>query len=126
MIGAAITAALPLLRAQAQSLMTDTCTISRQTTAWDEGEQKSVTTWTTVHADVPCHIEEPSVTQRSMQTEEPVTLEHPLVKTAHTVSGVQPDDRVVIAGRDPLWVTRAAHDDSTHPVELLIQCRWAQ
>lgn len=126
MIGSAITAALPLLRAHAESLMTDTCTIHRQTTAWDEAQQKSVTTWAVVHADVPCHIEEPSVTMRSVQTEEPVTLETPLVRVPHTFDGIHPDDRVTVAGREVMWVTRAAHDDGTHPVEMLLACRWSR
>lgn len=125
-IGAVVAATLPLMRANAESLMTDVCTIERADSVWDETLQRTVTTWTPVYADVPCHIEEPSVTMRSVLTEEPVTLEAPLVKVPHTFADVQPDDRVSVAGRDPLWVTRAAHDDFTHPVEMLLQCRWAR
>ena len=126
MIGAAISAALPTLRANARSLMLDTCTIERLTSSWDEALQKTVTTWATVHAAVPCHVEEPAASSRSLLTDEAVTLEAPLVKVAHDVAGVEPDDRVTIAGRDPMWVTRAAHDDPSHPVELLILCRWVK
>jgi len=126
MIGPVVAATLPLMRAHAQSLMTDACTIERLTSGWDEALQKTVTTWTTVHAAVPCHVEEPAASSRSLLTDEAVTLEAPLVKVAHDVAGVEPDDRVTIAGRDPMWVTRAAHDDPSHPVELLILCRWAK
>ncbi|MFN2344755.1 MAG: DUF6093 family protein [Dermatophilaceae bacterium] len=125
MIGDVITAALPLLRANALSLMTDTCNIDRLTTTWDEALQKSVTDWTTVHAAIPCHLEEPTANAQSIVTGETVTLENPLVKTAHTINDVQPNDRVTV-GVLVLWVTRAAHDDSTHPVEYLIQCRWSR
>jgi hypothetical protein len=126
MIGPAIVAALPLMRANAQSLMTDVCTIARLTTVWDEVEQKSVTTFAPVHEGVPCHIEEPSVTSASIMTEEAVTLETPLVRIPHTFTGIEPDDRVSITGRDPMFVTRAAHDDGTHPVEMLLACRWTR
>lgn len=126
MIGPVVEAALPIFREQAESLMTDTCTIERLTTTWDEDAQKSVTDWATVHADVPCHLEEPSANTRTLVTGDVVTLEEPLVKVPWTYTGVQPDDRVTVAGRAPIWVTRAAHDDSTHPVEYLIQCRWSR
>ena len=121
MIGPVVAATLPLMRAHAQSLMTDTGTIERLTSGWDEALQKTVTTWATVHAGIPCHVEEPAASSRSLLTDEAVTLEAPLVKVAHDVAGV-----VTIAGRDPMWVTRAAHDDPSHPVELLILCRWAK
>jgi hypothetical protein len=126
MIGHVVTAVLPMLRANAESLMTDVCTIARLTTVWDEALQKSVTTFAPVHADVPCHIEEPSVTSASILTEEAVTLETPLIRIPHTFTGIEPDDRVSVAGREPMWVTRAAHDDSTHPVEMLLACRWTR
>lgn len=125
MIGPAITAALPLLRAQAESLMTDTCDIDRLTTAWDEDEQASVTTWASVHAGVSCHVEEPAATA-GLVTGESASLESPVVKVAHDVVGIKPDDRVTVAGGPVLWVTRATPDDFTHPVELLIQCRWVR
>ena len=126
MIGDVIAAALPLLRASAESLMTDTCTIERLTQSWDEAQQKTVTTWAPVHADVPCHIEEPAITGAVLVTDESVTLETPLVRVPVTFDGVQPDDRVTVAGRESLWVTRAAFDDATHPVEYLLQCRWTR
>ncbi len=110
MIGPVVAATLPLMRAHAQSLMTDACTIERLTSSWDEALQKTVTTWATVHAAVPCHVEEPASSSRSLLTDEAVTLESPLVKVAHDVAGVEPDDRVTIAGRDPMWATRAADD----------------
>ena len=123
MIGDVIAATLPLLRANAESLMTDTCTIDRQSgTTWSEAEQKSVPVWTVVAADVPCHIDEASTESRALLTDELITPERPLIKIPVTVSGVQPDDRITI-GSDVVWVTQVAPDDTTHPVELLVQCR---
>lgn len=126
MIGPVIAATLPLMRAHAQSLMTDACTIERLTSGWDEALQKTVTTWATIHAAVPCHLEGKPATSRSLLTDEAVTLEAPLVKVAHDVTGIEPDDRVTVTGHDPLWVTSTSLDDATHPVELLIQCRWSR
>lgn len=126
MIGSAVAAALPLMREHAESLMTDVCSIERLTTTWDEVNQKSVTTWATVHADVPCHVEEPAVTMATLVTDEAVTLETPLAKIPHTFTGILPDDRVSVAGREPMFVTRAAHDDLTHPVEMVLSCRWTR
>lgn len=126
MIGDVITATLPWLRANAESLMADVCTIERLTTVWDEEEQKSVATWATVYAAVPCHVEEPSVSSVSMLTDEAVALETPVARIPYTYTGVEPDDRVSVTGRPPMFVTRAAHDDSTHPVEMLLACRWVR
>jgi hypothetical protein len=126
MIGPVIVAALPLLRANAESLMTDTCDIERLTTVWDEEEQTSVTTWAPVHTDTPCHVESPPVTVQSLLTEELVSAETPVVKVSYLLDGIEPDDRVTVAGGDVMWVTSAAPDDSTHPVEMVIQCRWTR
>jgi hypothetical protein len=126
MIGDVIAATLPLLRANAESLMTDTCTIERLTTTWNEALQKSETTWAPVHEDVPCHVEEPAVTSAVILTGEALTLETPLVRVPYTVTGVESDDRVTVAGGLVMFVTRAAHDDSTHPVEMLLSCRWTR
>lgn len=122
MIGDVITATLPWLRANAESLMTDVCDIERLSTVWDEDEQKSVTTWAVVHASVPCHVEEVPVASRVMLADEAVTPETPLVKVPVTVTGVEPDDRVTV-GASVLWVTACSFDDTTHPVEMLLQCR---
>ena len=126
MIGAAISVALPTLRAHARSLMLDTCTVERLTSSWNEVSQKTVTTWVTVYADVPCHLESKPAASRSLLIDEAVTLEVPVVKVAHDVTGIEPDDRVTVTGHDPLWVTSTSLDDATHPVELLIQCRWVR
>lgn len=123
MIGAAITAALPVMRAHAASLRLDTCTVERAVSAWSEADRKTVTTWSPVLADIPCHLDEPSASSGSLLTGEAVTLDAPLVRVAHDVVGILPDDRITVGAHPPLWVTHAAHDDSTHPVELLIQCR---
>lgn len=127
MIGEAVTAALPLMRAHAASLRSSVCSIDRQDgTTWDEGAQASVPNWVSVAADVPCHVEEPAAVSPSIVTGEAASLEAPVVKVAHDVSGVEPDARVTVVGGPVLWVTRAAPDDFTHPVEVLIQCRWVR
>lgn len=127
MIGDVITAALPLMREHAESLMTDVCSIDRQNgTTWDEVEQKSVPVWESVAAHVPCHVEESAATSPTIVTGETASLESPVVKVAHDVTGIEPDDRVTVVGGPVLWVTRAAPDDFTHPVEVLIQCRWVR
>ena len=126
MIGDVITAALPMMRAQAKSLMTDTCTIERLTSTWDEAQQKTVTGWEPIHAGIPCHVESPVVASQTILTGELVAAESPAVKVEHTHTDIEPDDRVTVAGGDVMWVTRAAHDDPTHPVETVIQCRWTR
>lgn len=114
MIGAAITAALPVMRAHAASLRTLTCTIERH-----DG-----TRWTVVHTGVACHLDEEGAASRTIVAGETVTPESPVLQLAHDVTGIEPDDRVAITGRPYLWVTRAALDDATHPVEMLVACRW--
>ncbi|GGL27649.1 hypothetical protein H9L10_03550 [Phycicoccus endophyticus] len=123
MIGEAIAAALPLMREQAASLRTDTCTIERQSSKWDAENRKTAAVWTPIHTDVPCHVEDSPGTSRSLATDERVTPGTPLVAVDWTFTDIQPDDRVTVPGHDPMWVTSAAHDDATHPVETLIQCR---
>lgn len=123
MIGAAVAAALPTMRAHALSLMSDKFTVDRPATGFSEVEQKSVSTWVPVVAVTPCHVETSPAASRVLVTGESASPETPLVKTLHSVSGVQPDDRLTVAGHPPFWVTSVALDDPTHPVELLIQCR---
>ena len=48
MLGPDVAAALPEMRAEAESLMVNRCTIERLTTVWDEVEQKTTTTWAVV------------------------------------------------------------------------------
>lgn len=126
MIGPVIAATLPLMRANAESLMTSRCDVDRLTSAWDETEQKTVTTWAAVHTDVPCHIEEPAITGSVIVTDEALTLETPIVRFPVAFDGVLPNDRVTVADHEAMWVTRAAFDDSTHPVEYVLQCRWTR
>ena len=126
MIGPVITATLPLMRAHATSLRSSVCSIDRLVSVWDEAEQETVTTWDSVRAGIPCHVEEPSTASPSIVTGEAGLIEAPVVKGVHDVTGVEPDDRVTVVGGPVLWVTRAAPDDFTHPVEVLIQCRWVR
>ena len=62
--GASIVGSLPLMRANAESLHTDTCKVEREATEWDETEQESVTVWAMIHSSIACHFEQESVTTR--------------------------------------------------------------
>lgn len=124
MLGDDIAAGLVELRAQAVSLMVDRCDIERAVTAWDEGEQASVTTWTVVHADVPCALDIPPATGRSLVADEASTVESPQVKIPVEYVGVQPDDRVTVAGVGVVWVTHVPV--RTYQVQRRLECRWVQ
>lgn len=124
MIGHDVAAALPELRAQAESLMTATCDIDRATTAWDEDEQATVTTWASVHADIPCAFVIPPATSRALLTDEAVTPESPVVKVSVDVEGVKPDDRVTVAGHGVVWVTHVPV--RTNQVQRRLECRWVR
>lgn len=124
MIGHDVAAALPELRAQAESLMDTTCTIERLTTTWDEALQKSVTTWAPVHADVPCAVDIPPVTASSLLTAEASTAETPRVKIPVTFDGIEPDDRVTVVGYGVMWVTHVPI--RSHQVQRRLQCRWTR
>lgn len=126
MIGPVIVAALPLLRASAESLMTSTCTIDRLTTTWDEEAQETTSTWEAVHEGIPCHLETASASL-AVVTAEAATLETPILRVPYTVDDIEPDDRITVTGQpEPLWATRAAPEDATHPVEVLVLCRWVR
>lgn len=133
MIGDALAAALPMMRSQAESLMTDTCRVDRLAQVWSEDEQATVTTWTLV-ASSPCHFDTEPATARSLATDEVVSQRSPSVRLPHTVLGVKPDDRVTITTVGPesdpahlgavVWVTQVATD--SHPVERVVECRWVK
>lgn len=114
MIGEDIEAALPELRAQAESLMRSRCTIERH-----DGS-----TWQPIHVDIPCRITLPSVASRSLLTDEAVTSETPVVKVSVEHTGVEPDDRVTINGSTVAWVTHAPDYDDM--VQIRLQCRWSR
>lgn len=131
MIGDAITAALPILRTNAESLQIDRCRIERETSDFDEETQQTVVVWELVRDDVPCHFDQPSVSSQSLLTDELTTVDSPLLATHYSVTDALPDDRVtIVSSADPLlagatlWVTQVSGD--THPVERLIQCRWVR
>ena len=124
MIGEAVASALPTLRAHAESLMVETCTIDRATTAWDEGAQASVTTWTTVHASVPCALAMPPQSSRTMVADEAATVDRPVVKVPVSFGGIEPDDRVTVAGVGVLWVTHIPR--RSHQVQRRLECRWVR
>ena len=124
MIGNDIAAALPELRAQAESLMTDSCDIHRATSVWSEALQKTVTSWAPVHLAVPCAFDVPPVSARALLTGEAVTPELPVVKVSVTVVGVQADDRVTVASGAVVWVTHVP--ERTNQVQRRLECRWVR
>lgn len=124
MLGAGIDALLPELRAQAESLMTDSCTIDRLTggSHWDEDLQKTVPTWDVVHIGVPCALEDPAAGGRVVIADAVTTPVSPLVKIPVTFEGIKPDDRVTLASGPVVWVTDAPA--RTHQVQVRLLCRW--
>ena len=124
MIGHDIAAALPELRAQAESLMVEVCDIERMTQTWDEGEQETVTTWAPVHMDAPCALDIPPATSRQLLTDEAVTSEHPVVKVPVALTGIEPDDRITIAGVGVVWVTHVPV--RSNQVQRRLECRWTK
>ena len=126
MIGHALEAALPFMRANAASLRTATCVIERLTRNWNAASQKTESVWEVVHPSLPCHLDLTAGASRSLLTEESVTPETALVKLSHEVTDVKADDQVTVVGYAPMWVTRSGHDDSSHPVETVLTCRWTQ
>jgi hypothetical protein len=133
MIGNVIAATLPLMRTHAESLMFDRCDIHRLSTTWDEALQKSVTTWTVVHANVPCSLDVPPALTAGDVTDESVTRETPQVPVPVAFDGIEPDDRVTItvvasisdlSPGDVMWVTHAP--TGTHLVDRRLECRWTR
>ena len=122
MLGPAVDAVLPALRAQAESMMTDTCTIDRITIEWVGGVKQTVVT--TVAADVPCALDDPEASGSEVVAGESATRVDPLVKVPVTVEGVQPDDRVTLASGPVVWVTDAPV--RTHQVQRRLKCRWVK
>ncbi len=112
------------LRAEAESLMTETCDIERQTSAWDEGAQETVTTWAPVHMDVPCNFVSPPSTSRDLLTGEIVTVDHPRVKVSVALTGIEPDDRITVASYGVVWVTHVPV--RTNQVQRRLECRWVR
>jgi hypothetical protein len=121
MIGHDVAAALPELRAQAESLMIGSCDIDREVTAWDEALQESVTTWVSVHAGVPCAFAAPPATSRSLLTDGAVTVVSPQVRIPVGFDGIEPDDRVTVIDVGVVWVTHVPI--RTNQVQTRIECR---
>ena len=134
MLGSALGGTVPRMRAQAESMMTDTVTIARLTTTWNEALQKSETTWVAVHAGLDCWVEVPSVTAQALLTAEVVTPETPTVHLPVATTDIEPDDRLTVIAvgsvSDPglegavLWVTHSLAQ--TFAVERLLVCRWTR
>jgi hypothetical protein len=136
-IGPAIDAALPVMRANAESMMLDRCTIERAASTWDEATQKTVTTWAPVVSESVCDVDDGAdgaASGRSIVTDETVTRVEPAVYLPASVVGVEPDDRVTVTAVGPMtdpslldavmWVSHAA--GGSHVVECHLECRWLQ
>ena len=132
MIGPVIDAALPVMRANAESMMLDRCTIERATSTWDEVAQKTVTTWVPVVSESVCDVDDGAASGRSIVTDETATRVEPSVYLPASVVGVEPDDRVTVTAVGPMtdpallvvvvWVSHAAA--GSHVVECHLSCRW--
>jgi hypothetical protein len=137
-IGPVIDAALPVMRANAESMMLDRCTIERATSTWDEVTQKTVTTWVPVITESVCDVDDGAdhrrSDSRSIVTDEAVTRVEPSVYLPASVVGVEPDDRVTVTAVGPMtdpslldavmWVSHAVA--GSHVVECHLSCRWLQ
>ena len=121
-IGPAITAALPDLRAQALSLMTDTATITRGTgePVWDPVTESMSDGITTIYAG-PARLLPPSTQTAGVDAAgQAVLVTDRVVAVPHNVTGVEPGDRVSIG--DVELVVESA-PTGTHMVELRIRCK---
>ena len=134
MIGPVVDSALALMRANAESMMLDRCKIERRVSQWNEAAQKTVTTWSTIRADVPCDFDDPSAADRSLVTDETATSSQVDMFVPTTTVGIKPDDRITVTAIGPmtdpgladavLWVTSV--DVESHVVERRVECRWLQ
>ena len=139
MIGPVIDAALPVMRANAESMMLDRCTIERATSTWNEVAKKTVTTWEPVVSESVCDVDDGgdsrrAASGRSIVTDETATRVEPSVYLPASVVGVEPDDRVTVTAVGPMtdpslldavmWVSHAA--GGSHVVECHLECRWLQ
>ena len=123
---------MSLMRAHAESMMFDRCKVERWVSQWDELAQKTVTTWSTVHADVPCDVDTPAAGDRSLVTDETPTPSQIDVFVPAATVDIKPDDRITVTTIGPmtdpelanavLWVTSV--DVESHVVERRLECRW--
>ena len=121
-IGPVITAALPDLRAQAESLMTATATITRATgePTWDPALEQMSDGTTTIYAG-PARLLPPSAQTAGVDAAgQAVLVTDRVVAVPHDVTGVEPGDRVSIG--DVELVVESA-PTGTHMVEVRIRCR---
>ena len=131
MIGDIVAATIPIMREQAESLMLDRCRVDRATSSFDEAQQKTVTTWASVHVNVPCMVDDEPAPARTLVTDQVASPDGPSVYLPVARTGVKPDDRVTITTIGPetdpallgavLWVT--SDDTQSHAVERHLTCR---
>lgn len=130
-IGHIVAAAVPIMRAHAESLMLDRCRIDRAASSFDEAQQKTVTTWASVHVNVPCMVDDEPAPARLLVTDQAASPDGPDLYVPVAVTGIKPDDRVTITAIGPetdpallgavLWVT--SDDTQSHAVERHLTCR---
>lgn len=114
MLGHDIAAALPELRAHAESNLTDLCRIERKTGAVtiDTANGMETAEWETVIAGVPCRVGSPKMQpQRAEAGDQRLTVLRHVVAVPVAITDVRVDDRITIASGDgllagvPLYVT---------------------
>ena len=131
MIGSIVAATIPIMRDHAESLMLDRCRIDRAASSFDEAQQKTVTTWASVHVNVPCMVDDEPAPARTLVTDQAASPDGPSVYLPVARTGIKPDDRVTITAIGPetdpallgavLWVT--SDDTQSHAVERHLTCR---
>lgn len=131
MIGGIVAATIPIMREQAESLMLDRCRIDRAASSFDEVQQKTVTTWASVHVNAPCTVDDEPAGARTLVTDQAASPDGPSVYLPVARTGIKPDDRVTITAIGPetdpallgavLWVT--SDDTQSHAVERHLTCR---
>ena len=131
MIGGIDAATIPIMRGHAESLMLDRCRIDRAASSFDEAQQKTVTTWTLAHVNVPCMVDDEPAPARILVTDQAASPDGPDLYVPVSVTGIKPDDRVTITAIGPetdpallgavLWVT--SDDTQSHAVERHLTCR---
>ena len=131
MLGDDIAAALPELRAQAESMMADTVLVERATgTTPDPVTLEDVTTWATVHEGV-ARVQRPGTQPaETVAGEIEFGVSTVLIQLPLSAVGVKRDDRVTVTALGPLSdpdllgvvATVKANLTKTHPTKRTLVC----
>ena len=130
-LGADIAAALPELRAQAESMMTDTILVERQTgTTPDPVTLEDVATWATVHEGLG-RVQRPgNQPAETVAGEVEFGVSTVLVQLPLSVTGIKRDHRVTVTAVGPLsdpdllglTATVQANLTKTHATKRTLVC----